>query len=120
MPIPEGLPFNGDKAVFYSLWIIPDYLKYDHLIHAYGFGTATWVCWEALRRTLKITKPSGGVLVAIVLIGLGLGAVNEIVEFIAVLLIPNTNVGGYINTGWDLISNSVGCIVAAALIKYRS
>ena len=45
-----------------------------------------------------------------------LGALNEVVEFVAVLLIPNTNVGGYINTSWDLVANLVGCGVAASLI----
>ena len=28
---------------------------------------------------------------------------------------PWTNVGGYDNTGWDLVSNLVGCLIAACL-----
>jgi hypothetical protein len=39
---------------------------------------------------------------------LGFGALDEVVKFVAVLLIPNTNVGGYVNTGWDLVSNLFG------------
>ena len=39
--------------------------------------------------------------------GSGFGALNEVVEFIAVLTIPETNVGGYENTGWDLVANLV-------------
>ena len=51
---------------------------------------------------------------------MGLGAMNEIIEFIAVLLIPETNVGGYENTGWDLVSNAVGAVIAALLLyRYR-
>ena len=49
--------------------------------------------------------------------GSGFGALNEVVEFIAVLTIPETNVGGYENTGWDLVANLVGATVAAVLIR---
>ena len=51
--------------------------------------------------------------------GLGFGAANEVIEFIAVLLVPNTNVGGYINTGWDLIANLTGATIAATLIYFK-
>ena len=47
---------------------------------------------------------------------MGFGAANEVVEFIATRVLPETNVGGYENTGWDLVSNTVGCLVAAVLI----
>ena len=117
LPVPESWPINGDVRVLYSLWFIPGYLKYDHIIHAYGFAIATWVCWQALRAACPSVKATFGVLSLCALGGLGLGGVNEILEFFAVLLIPNTNVGGYINTGWDLVSNAVGCIVAASLIR---
>jgi len=30
--------------------------------------------------------------------------------------VPETNVGGYANTGWDLVANTVGPTVAATLI----
>ena len=50
---------------------------------------------------------------------LGFGALNEIVEFTAVLLVPETNVGGYMNTGWDLVSNFVGIIIAGCVIFFR-
>ncbi len=33
---------------------------------------------------------------------------NEVVEFAATLLVPNTGVGGEVNTGWDLVANFVG------------
>ena len=119
LPIPAGLPYNGTKAVFYSLWIIPEIIKYDHVVHAYGFGIATWLCFEALRAALPEAKPTLGILSLCALAGMGLGAVNEIVEFTAVLLIPETNVGGYANTGWDMVSNAFGAIVAACVIGWR-
>ncbi len=119
VPLPTGWPYNGDQAVFYSWWIIPEILKYDHIVHAYGFAVATWVCWQAVRPLLSVAKPSFGILALCALGGMGLGALNEIVEFTAVLLVPNTNVGGYINTGWDLVANATGCLVAAVLIRLK-
>jgi hypothetical protein len=127
MPVPESWPINGDQRVLYSLWLIPDYLKYDHITHAFGFGVTTWLCWQGLRRILAVTagvpfeavRPTLGSLVLCAAAGMGFGALNEVVEFAAVLLMPSTNVGGYINTGWDLVSNLVGCAIAAVAISLR-
>lgn len=118
--VPEGWPVNGETRVLYSLWLIPGRLKYDHIVHAYGFGTTTWVCWQGLRSILRSydanAQPTLGLMVLSAAAGLGFGALNEVVEFAAVLLVPETNVGGYVNTGWDLVANSVGAILAAILI----
>jgi uncharacterized membrane protein YjdF len=111
--IPAELTDNG-SGVLYSLWLIPNYLKYDQVVHAYGFGVATWVCWECVR-TIPGIKPTTGVLALCWLAGMGLGALNEIVEFTAVVTIPGTNVGGYLNTGWDLVANAVGALTAAKI-----
>jgi uncharacterized membrane protein YjdF len=113
--IPAELTDNG-SGVLYSLWIIPNYLKYDQVVHAYGFGVATWVCWECVR-TIPGIKPTTGILALCALAGMGLGSLNEIIEFIAVLAIPGTNVGGYENTGWDLVANLVGSVTAVKIAK---
>jgi hypothetical protein len=47
---------------------------------------------------------------------MGFGALNEVVEFAATQLLPDTNVGGYVNTGWDLVFNLVGSAAAALAI----
>ncbi len=120
LPIPSGFPVAGDKAVLYSLWIIPEYLKTDQLIHAYGFGIATWLCYRCLELMIPQESRKIGIFILSALAGMGLGAVNEVVEFIAVLLIPETNVGGYMNTGWDLVANGVGTTIAAILLYKHS
>lgn len=126
LPVPAAWPINGDQRVLYSLWLIPERLKYDQLVHAFGFGTTTVVCWEALRSAIAKRFPSSpplaptwGLMLLVGAAGMGFGALNEVIEFIAVLLIPSTNVGGYVNTGWDLVSNLVGCVVAAVCIRWR-
>ncbi len=120
VPVPEGWPINGEVRVLYSLWFIPGRLKYDHIVHAYGFGVTTWVCWQGMRSILRQhtphVVPTFGLMVLAATAGLGFGALNEVVEFAATLLVPETNVGGYVNTGWDLVSNTVGATTAALLI----
>ncbi|MGK0187172.1 MAG: hypothetical protein ACI9R3_002958 [Verrucomicrobiales bacterium] len=133
VPVPETWQIRGAIRVLYSLWLIPDYLKYDQVVHAYGFGITTWLCWQALR--VKIydeisskgseveigeVQPSLGLITLCVAGGMGFGAFNEVVEFIATLTIPNTNVGGYENTGWDLVFNLLGSVAAACFISWKS
>lgn len=120
VPVPGSWPIEGDIRVLYSWWIIPDRLKYDQVVHAYGFGVTTWVCWQGLRASLRRfgpVAPTAGLLTICAAAGMGFGAANEIVEFIATLTVPETNVGGYVNTGWDLVSNFVGSAVAAVWIR---
>lgn len=122
LPVPAAWPINGEHRVLYSWWLIPDLLKYDHIVHAYGFGVTTLACWEGLQSLMCATgreplSPSLGPLTLCAAAGMGFGALNEVVEFVATLLVPETNVGGYINTGWDLVSNLVGTIVAAIGIR---
>jgi uncharacterized membrane protein YjdF len=111
-----GLVPIGEEGVLYNWWLIPERLKYDQVIHAFGFGLTTWVCWQAMRRNLADPRPRFGPLFLCVAAGMGFGALNEIVEFVATLTMPETNVGGYVNTGWDLVSNAVGATAAALLI----
>jgi hypothetical protein len=125
LPVPESWPIQGEARVLYSWWLIPGHLKYDHLVHAFGFGVTAWLCWEALRsivagasgRPAATVRPTLGMLVLSAAAALGFGGLNEVVEFAATILVPETNVGGYVNTGWDLVSNLVGVVAAAGLIK---
>lgn len=123
VPIPEDWPRLG-RPVLYNLWLIPNLLKYDQLVHAYGFGLMTWVCWQGLQRSFEwrgiAVRPTLGLMTLCVAGANGFGALNEVVEFIAALTIQGTNVGGYENTGWDLVSNLVGSILAGVLISTLS
>jgi len=122
--LPDDWPYHGEHQVLYSWWIIGDWLKYDHVVHAFGFGTTTWLTWEALRSSVQQRMgrklyPSMGMIFLCVFTGMGLGTLNEIVEFIAVLNLPETNVGGYYNTCWDLVANAVGCLFVGVIILFR-
>ncbi len=118
--VPESWPVMGTNRVLYSLWLIPDRLKYDHVVHAYGFGVTTWVCWQGIRAALggqpQRVRPTSGLMVLSAAAGLGFGALNEVIEFAATLLVPEANVGGYLNTGWDLVANLFGATLAVTAI----
>jgi hypothetical protein len=116
VPVPASWPVSGEHHVLYSLWFIPGWFKYDHLVHGFGFGVTTWVCWQGLGAATGVRRPTFGLLLLCWAAGMGFGAVNEVVEFFATLLVPETNVGGYVNTGWDLVFNGIGAAAACAFI----
>lgn len=120
--VPESWHSRELVNVLYSFWLIPGWLRYDQLVHAYGFGVTTWICWECLSFIVwencgqrLLTTP--GPLILCLCAGMGLGAFNEVVEFFATLIIPHTNVGDYENTGWDLVFNLIGGFIAIAFIS---
>ena len=113
--------------MLYSLWLIPDLLKYDHVVHAYGFGVTTLACWEGLCAILTAQRnqamssepvPTLGMLTLCGAASMEFGGLNEVIEFFLTLTLPETNIGGYINTGWDLVSNLVGVLIAGVLIAW--
>jgi hypothetical protein len=120
LTVPTSWPVSSGSRVLYTLWLIPGRLKYDQIVHAYGFGVTTWVCWQGLRAAIRRrggqATPTLGLLVLAAAAALGFGALNEVVEFVATLLVPETNVGGYRNTGWDLVANLTGATIAATTI----
>lgn len=108
------------SAVLYSMRLHPDLPKYDQLVHTFGFFSATIACYQALLVLLHAPRTLPTAATA-ALMGIGLGAINEVIEFIAVLSMPETNVGGYMNTAWDLVSNTIGATTAAlACLKFKS
>ena len=102
------------SAVLYSLRLSPNLPRYDQFVHTFGFFSATIACYQALRALLRAPR-SLSTAIAAALMGIGLGALNEVIEFMAVLTMPDTNVGGYVNTAWDLVANTIGACVAAVI-----
>jgi len=106
-------------GVLYSVQLIPEVLRYDQLVHLFGFGTATLVCFHLLRGYVREGAARGwGFWGLVVLMGMGVGALNEIVEFAAVLTVPETGVGGYENTLWDLVFNTMGAVLAVVYLAH--
>lgn len=115
-----GVPVKG--SVLYNLVLLPltgdgelRLLKYDQVVHFYGFAVTAWLLWHILGTLYPVLRGTRTIYVFSALASMGLGAANEIVEFTAVLLIPNTNVGGYYNTALDLVFNATGAVTAMLL-----
>ena len=98
-------------AILYrQVWF--GFIHYDHLVHAFGLGTAGLAVWEATRRLLTA---DGGMSAAVVVI-LGanaVGSVIEIGEYLVSLAVPGVRVGAYSNSMQDLIANLLGSLAAA-------
>jgi hypothetical protein len=98
----------------YPIW------RYDQLVHIWGFGASTLVGFSLLSAALN--KPvTNHIAVGIVLVmtGLGLGALNEILEFIVSICVAQSGVGGYINTSLDLCADLIGAILGLIYIHLR-
>ncbi|MBF8270366.1 MAG: hypothetical protein HW386_2075 [Gammaproteobacteria bacterium] len=117
-----GLHFGG--KLIYEVILIPIVgepyyiLKYDQFVHIVGFGTATLVMYYLLKPLLRTDlKQWSALSVVVVMAGLGVGALNEIVEFLATVLVPETGVGGYVNSSLDLVADLIGALVAMLYIR---
>jgi hypothetical protein len=122
MPIPESLADASEEnaaPVLYNMRLFPWFPRYDQIVHAFGFGVSALAAHQCLEahfgKKLPISLPIAAILF---LVACGLGAVNELIEFAAVKAIPQTNVGGYFNTGWDLVSNATGAIIAIIYLRF--
>jgi hypothetical protein len=114
-----GILYVGE-GVLYRFEPVPPLPRYDQVIHAFGFGAATVAVWQGLRARLpERTRPRAGLGFVVALAGMGVGALNEVLEFLSTRVLPETNVGGYENTGWDLVYNAIGATAAAVWVVVR-
>ncbi|PJA70417.1 hypothetical protein CO155_00130 [Candidatus Pacearchaeota archaeon CG_4_9_14_3_um_filter_35_19] len=120
-----GLIVGG--AVLYRLQLIPIWitenfyvLRMDQFIHAYLYFVVVFVIWHLLKGNLNKNMNKWLVLIIVGLASVGIGGLNEIIEFMMVLFLDKTGVGGYYNTLWDIVSNTVGAILGVLLLAFMS
>jgi len=115
----------GDSVIYAKMLIgfvgAPYYiLRYDQFVHVFGFGVATLAMFVLLKPFLKFPiKNWTSISILIIMAGFGVGALNEMIEFIATVLVPETGVGGFINTSLDLVSDFIGAVLAMIYIWIR-
>jgi uncharacterized membrane protein YjdF len=118
-----GIYINGVRL--YDIILIPlsqtyPILRYDQVVHIFGFAVATLMMFDLLRPLLKENLQHFIALsVVVMMAGLGVGAFNEIVEALVAAIVPQAGVGGYVNTALDLIADLIGAILAMVFIKWR-
>ncbi len=108
----------GDRILYNAVFL--RWGHFDNVVHAIGFGTSGIAAWEATRSWLP-AEPGHrlGTAVVVCLLGQGVGAFNEVVEFWSTHVLADTNVGGYENTGRDLVANLLGSAVAGWWVSRR-
>jgi uncharacterized membrane protein YjdF len=119
-----GVRIGGE--VFYALhlfkiWETSDFfiLKYDQLVHGYLYFVVVFVIWDILKRNLNKDYKKWIIYLVVVLASIGIGALNEVAEFTAVLAFPETGVGGYYNTAWDIVFNSFGALLGMIVLHFK-
>lgn len=85
-------------------------LKYDQVIHAYCYFAISILTYFTLKK--YFTKKNSALIVFSVLSALGIGLLNEVIEFGMVIFADAADaVGGYYNTALDLVFNLIGSII---------
>lgn len=103
-------PFFVGDGQFYIL-------KMDQVIHAFGFGVSALVAHHLLREHAWRRGASQFWLgVTAVLVAVGLGSLNEVIEFLVLVTVEENGVGDIYNMGLDLVFNLAGAIIATLAV----
>ncbi len=111
IPVGDDVLYNASPG-----W---DLLRYDHLAHALAVFCGTQLVWELMVRSATGPTDRGRLVLVCCLAGVGLGAVNETIEFLTTMARGGSHAGGYINTGWDLVTNLAAAFAAAFALHRR-
>ena len=85
-------------------------LKYDQFVHFFCYIAIAVLMWTVVNRIAERNANRLVVGVLTVLAASSLGALNEVIEFMAVVWLAADGVGGYTNTAIDLVANLLGAI----------
>jgi len=118
-----GIIINGTRL--YDLMLLPivgapyHIFKFDQFVHIVGFYVATLAMYAVIKNRLKKENKWVAVSIVVVMAGIGAGALNEIIEFFASIVIKDTGVGNYENTALDLVANLIGAVGAMVYIVVK-
>lgn len=101
------------KPIFYETWLVPGVLKYDQAAHFTIVAIVTVALWQLVGTWVEPPVPRAGI---VALMAMGLGALNEVFEFLSALRFADAYIGDAANTGWDLVFNAFGALSAAAFL----
>ena len=108
---------DGTRLYDVVLWPLVgepyDILRYDQFAHLFCYVVIAMLVWEVLVQSLA-EGHRAMLAVLTVLAASGIGGLNEVIEFTAVVIVGSTGVGGYTNTALDLVANLLGAMMGAA------
>ena len=117
-----GLFFGGVRL--YEIMLVElsetvPIFRYDQFVHIVGFAAATVTMFYVLKPLLRPDLNRFlGLYFIVIMAGLGVGALNEIVEFFTGVIVPESGVGGYLNTSLDLVADLIGAIIAMVIVRF--
>jgi uncharacterized membrane protein YjdF len=106
----------------YDIWLIDNVFRYDNFVHIIAPVVVALVLFEMLKHYLheKILYNRTILCCLIILMVCGIGALNEVMEFGAVIFFDaKDRVGDYTNNAFDLVYNLLGSIIGAVYIITR-
>lgn len=106
-------PFFDGGGEFYIL-------KFDQVVHAFLYGVVGLMFYHLLREVVQIRTHHVFIIFVAIFAAAGFSIINEIIEFLAAVNLPETGVGGYHNTVLDMIFNLGGAVVAVGLRALKS
>lgn len=105
---------DAGAPIFYETWLVDGLVKVDQLFHAAICAAVTVAAFQVIRRLVDPRQATAGVCAAIAaIVCWGLGAANELFEFLSALRFEDSYAGGLDNAGWDLAYNTAGSTAAA-------
>jgi len=106
----------------YDFYLINGIFRYDNLVHFIGYYVTTLIAYNLLFPYLDDRIKTNTVYLSLLLIfiTIGIGAVNEIFELLAVLFLnAGLRVGDYFNNALDLVFNLLGSSAACFYLMYH-
>jgi len=105
-----NLTIDGTILYQTSFYNIP----YDKIVHFFASFVITLIAYNFIEETLSKKDRRRTFLVGfiILMIGVGLGTIVEIIEYLSTIIFKETIVGDYINNASDLVANLLGVILA--------
>ncbi len=114
-----GGSYQTEDGVLYAWRIYPFFdgggefyiLKFDQFVHGYLYAVVALLFLHLLRHYFG--NQHSQMLVGFIALcaALGVSTLNEIIEFIAVLTVPDNGVGGYFNLALDMVFNFGGALL---------
>lgn len=98
-------------------------LRYDQAIHIFCYFVITLLIYSILLSVVRErwSRRDRFVIGLIAFLsGMGVSALNEIIEFSTVVFFGATGVGGYYNNAIDLVFNTIGALVAVFFMRNHS
>ncbi|MBU2524362.1 DUF2238 domain-containing protein [Patescibacteria group bacterium] len=111
-----------NEVRLYDFEIIPGLIRYDNVVHFFGTFILTFIAYSLIHPIIDDNLKRKKRLLfmwMLVLMALGVGAVNEIIELVAVeFLDASAGVGDYTNNAVDLVFNLFGSVLACFIIYH--